>query len=473
MHRLSILGAAACLAVAAVTPAQARNVTLLSNFDPSGASSPYNDVWGYVAPDGREYAFLGADNGTYIVDCTNPAAPAQRAFISGPSGACCRDIRTYGTYAYVVADGVFFGGLQIIDMSDPDNPQLVNTWTGAFQDAHNVSIDTQTGTLYAVGTGQSPIVDLTADPVNPSQIGSVGGGYIHDMQVQDGFAHVARIFNSDYDILDVNDLSATSTLSSTGVNFAHNVWPTRDNNFAVVTTEISGESITIVDITNKRLPQVLTTWRAPPSNSLPHNAYLKDRVVHVSWYASGYRVVDLSDPPNPREVGFFDQSGGSPTAFTGNWGCYPFQPSGTIYLSDMQNGLYCVDAKARSVRFGNDTPGTGGVAPSIHAFGAAYKGNSNFALEMEDAQPSAAFVVLLGVGASPISVGGLNINIDLSLPFIAVPGFADASGNARIPIPMPASAADATLYAQFFAQDAAGAFNFAGTKGLRFEVFAP
>ena len=61
-----------CLAVflGFTTLAQQRlNMTLLSNLDYENRLS---DVWGYVAPDGTEYALVTLDNGISIVDVTDP-----------------------------------------------------------------------------------------------------------------------------------------------------------------------------------------------------------------------------------------------------------------------------------------------------------------------------------------------------------------------------------------------------------------
>ncbi len=56
------------------------NVTLLSNFNPY-PSIGYNDIWGYVDSQGREYALLGTQHGTSIVNVTTPSNPIQVAFI--------------------------------------------------------------------------------------------------------------------------------------------------------------------------------------------------------------------------------------------------------------------------------------------------------------------------------------------------------------------------------------------------------
>mgnify|MGYP003339263347 CR=1 FL=1 len=62
-------------------------------------------------------------------------------------------------------------------------------------------------------------------------------------------------------------------------------------------------------------------------------------------------LLDISQPNNIKEVGYFDTypQGGYNTgfygggAYAGNWGAYPFFPSGRIAAQDMQNGIYILD----------------------------------------------------------------------------------------------------------------------------------
>jgi hypothetical protein len=78
---------------------------------------------------------------------------------------------------------------------------------------------------------------------------------------------------------------------------------------------------------------------------------MKNDMAYISWYKAGARVVDLTDPTDPVEVGFYDthpQAGG---AFNGNWGVYPFRSDDVVYASDRQSGLYIL-------RFTGDFAGT-------------------------------------------------------------------------------------------------------------------
>ncbi|HIE70578.1 MAG TPA: hypothetical protein EYP98_10585, partial [Planctomycetes bacterium] len=110
----------------------------------------FNDIWGYTAPNGDEYALLCSNTGAVVVDVSNPATPIERGYF--PFGSSTwRDIRTFGTYAYVVTEAT--SGFQIIDLSNPNSPVAVGTFgTSVSSHAHNVCIDVANGKLYLVGT---------------------------------------------------------------------------------------------------------------------------------------------------------------------------------------------------------------------------------------------------------------------------------------------------------------------------------
>ena len=442
------------------------HATLLARFESPGQA--YNDVWGYVGPGGSEYAILGTEKGTFIVDCSDPTSPKQRAFFPGPNSGW-RDMRTYRNYLYVVTEGG--GGMQIIDLADPDNPQLLKTWgQSVFSNAHNISIDIGTGLAYPCGTNNGiPIIDLSGDPENPVHIGQYTTTYVHDLCVQDGYAHLGEINNGRYSILDVSRAPNTRTLGSASVNKCHNAWPSRDGQIAVATTENLAGGVSIFDISDKRLP-IRTSLFFTGGFASVHNAYMKDRVCHMSYYNEGYVAVDLSDPTKPRKIASFDTIATSGAGFTGAWGCYPFQPSGVIYVSDRTNGLFLIDTLASSGRYGAGTAGAGGASPSIHTFGSAYFSNQNFKIELEDAAPNANVSLLIGAAQGSAMVLGAEVLIDLSKPALIVNARTDAAGKAVVNIPVT-GAVRSTLYAQWLVLDGAAHSGVAASRGLEFDVF--
>ena len=78
--------------------------------------------------------------------------------------------------------------------------------------------------------------------------------------------------------------------------------------------------------------------------AIVHNVFVKGNLAVMSYYTAGIRVVDITDPTNPVEVGGYDSYPSSDAAaYTGAWSTYPFFPSGKIIIGDMATGLYVVD----------------------------------------------------------------------------------------------------------------------------------
>ncbi|MDX1388704.1 MAG: hypothetical protein R3344_05915, partial [Acidobacteriota bacterium] len=135
-------------------PADNLRAALLTNFDPRALESS-RDIWGYS--DGATHlAIMGKFTGTTFIDVTDPENPVEIGFVQGPNSSW-RDIKTYLHYAYIVTEGSGpLQGVQIVDLSDPLNPTLVNTYTATVQTAHNIFIDTGAGVAYAVDTRLRP-----------------------------------------------------------------------------------------------------------------------------------------------------------------------------------------------------------------------------------------------------------------------------------------------------------------------------
>lgn len=69
-------------AFAQYVPGVNNNVTLLANLD---EYSVYSNIWGYIDPSGNEYALIGHDAGTSIINITDPANPVEVTMIPGPT----------------------------------------------------------------------------------------------------------------------------------------------------------------------------------------------------------------------------------------------------------------------------------------------------------------------------------------------------------------------------------------------------
>lgn len=340
----------------------------LPEFDSSSSGS---DCWGYVSPQGREYAIMGLRNGTGFVDITNPGDPQILAVIPGAI-SLWRDMKVYDHYAYSVTEGLG-GGIQVIDLSQIDSGivTLVDTILEDIEDpffitgsSHNVAIDEESGYLYRCGgRGNGLRIYSLADPARPVFVGAWSERYIHDAQVvtyTDGpyagrqIAFCCSGLNggsveTGLDILDVTDKDNIINLSrliyADGV-YSHQAWLSPDRAYLYLNDEgdEAGFGITtntkVFDVTDLSNPLEATTF-TNGSNAIGHNLYTLGNLIFEANYRSGIRVFDATDPLAPVEKAYFDSYPGNDNpSFNGMWSVFPYFPSGTFIGSDLEKGLF-------------------------------------------------------------------------------------------------------------------------------------
>jgi len=306
----------------------------------------WGNCWGYVDPNtGVEYAILGNENATAIYNLSDPYRPRRTGVIAGPV-SIWKELKVYKNYAYVVTEGSGeLSGLQIIDLANPEAPALVRAYTGAFGTAHTVFIDTTTARCYAMGAnaggGGLRILDL-ADPVNPVLIGNYGDLYVHDAYVRGDTAYCACISSGKLVLLDVSNPADIDTVGITSYPGAatHAAWPTEDGDYVLTCDETSGGHLRVWDVTDPTDMIQVDSYNPNPNASV-HNVCVKGDQAFLSYYTEGLRVLDISDPANVIERGFFDEHPGG-GLFAGDWGVFPYFPSGSVLITDISQGGYLV-----------------------------------------------------------------------------------------------------------------------------------
>lgn len=303
----------------------------------------YGDVWGYTDQEtGKEYALLcvrGA--GLSIIDISK-MPPREVGFAPAPEASVdSKDVKVYEHYAVLINEQA---DAQIIDLSMPADPETVATIplpSGA--GAHNCFVDGDH--LYIVGDhgdGGLTIFDLS-DPNNPEQVGNYDPKYYHDIYVRDTLAYASAIFGGGVDILDVSDKSEVDSVGNVFYenNGAHNAWPSTDGSYLFVGDEVgaAGNWIRVFDISSLQSPEQVGSYIADPE-AITHNFYAHNDILYVAYYTEGVRFVDISDPANPEELGFYETYFGDEYGFNGVWSVYPYFESGKIIASDMEKGLY-------------------------------------------------------------------------------------------------------------------------------------
>jgi len=306
----------------------------------------YSALTGYAASDGREYALLGGFLGTYIIDVTE-APIKQVAFIPGP-GSGWREMKTYGSYAYIVSEGG--AGLQIIDLSGlPGKATLVRSDTTVFRTAHTIA--REGGYLYVNGSnvqaganGGTLIFDVATDPKRPRRVGTWSGRYVHDAQVRNDTMYAAAINDGRLDIIYLG-ADRTSPKFITEINYpgagTHNVDLSIDGRYILTTDEVgtTPKTLKVWDRADIASIEKVADWTMTPGQII-HNVHIFGRRAYIAWYTAGTRIVDISDPRRPVQVGFYDTYPGAAEEYAGNWDVFPYLPSGKLLSSDMQTGLY-------------------------------------------------------------------------------------------------------------------------------------
>jgi choice-of-anchor B domain-containing protein len=354
------------------------------------ASRPVSaaNVWGLVDlnDNNREYAVVGLSNGTAIVEVTDPVNPRQVDFVPG-NPSSWREVKiyqhfvanSYRAYAYITTEAANTG-LQVIDLSGlPDSVSLATTlvdtgsqhtdYVSNINYSTNMALPGATAYLYVAGSnigGGSWRVYSLADPARPQFIRqSPGAGYMHDstsMLITDerttecALGHnpceVLVDFNVDtVDLWDVTDKAAPVLLSSatySDASYTHSGWPSADQRSIFVHDELEEinrglfTQIYTMNVDNLRNPFIEASFQGPDT-ATDHNGYTKGNLLYVSHYRRGLVVFDASEPAQLRELSHFDTflaPAANSAGTDGAWGVYPFFPSGTVVISDINNGLF-------------------------------------------------------------------------------------------------------------------------------------
>jgi len=330
----------------------------LSEF--GGPPRDASDDWGYASPSGREYALIGLRNSAAVVEVTDPFHPV---LIDQVYGADCawRDMRTYGSYAYVVND--CSGGMDILDLSDVDDGtvRVVQRFTDyGLAHAHNMVIDEDHAIAYLLGSnlanGGLLALDIS-DPEHPTMAGEWADTYVHDTYVttypdgpyagrQIAFSLALEAGVVIVDVTDKTNMFEVSRLTYDTLVIAHQGWLTDDRRYFLFGDEGDEGSFGlttttyVVDVQDLANPQIVTTHTNGRCN-VDHDLMINGGLTYMASFGAGLRIFDINDIQNIHEVAYFDTS---PIRWgNGAWGVYSKLPSGIVLLSDIDRGLFVLN----------------------------------------------------------------------------------------------------------------------------------
>ncbi|MYA65017.1 MAG: choice-of-anchor B family protein [Gemmatimonadetes bacterium] len=364
-------------------------VDLLSRLSPRelGAADSIllNDVWGWTDPrTGGEYALVGRMDGVAFVDVTEPHLPRYLGSLAATDGSritIWRDVKVFRDHAFIVAGGAGRHGMQVFDLrqlrevAEPRDFTPSAVYNGV-EASINVAINAETGFAFLLTStggetcgGGAHIVDI-GDPLDPVFAGCFAHpgtgrrltGTTHDAQcvVYHGpdetyqgreiclSANETAI--SVADLTDKRNPNPIATAQYPGLGYAHQGWLTEDHRHFYSTDEMDEMTGTaerqrtlIWDVSDLDDPLLVKEYFAPVGGP-EHNLHVRGDRLYVTDKRAGLRVLDIGDPENPVEAGYFDTTspGADRTRFVGAWSVYPFFESGSVLVSSRTGGLFVV-----------------------------------------------------------------------------------------------------------------------------------
>jgi choice-of-anchor B domain-containing protein len=281
-----------------------------------------------------------------------------------------------------VADGAAEHGVQVFDLrrlrevrGEPVTFEPDFLYDG-IHSAHNIVINPATPFAYVVGAsgggetcgGGLHMLDLS-EPARPvfagcfahANTGRSGTGYSHDAQCvvyhgpDDKYRGREICLGSNETALSISDVTdkdnpvTVAIMNYPNVEYAHQGWLTEDHRYFYMNDEgdepqglVEGTRTLIWDLEDLDEPLLAAEYIAETPDT-DHNLYILGNLMYQSNYGAGLRILDITNPTDPVEVAYFDNSpyGGA------SWSNYPYFESGVVVVTSMNDGIFIVRNKGR------------------------------------------------------------------------------------------------------------------------------
>lgn len=307
-------------------------------------------------------AYIGnEDVNTYgaflVLDITDPANPTLLGKLEGTQHGF-NHLRMVGNYVYAGLDSS--GGLSVIDVSNPAQPQVVTNLNLGYIS----SLEIAGHYAYAVGSGLN-IIDIS-QPAQPAVVGSVSPVcYPQAASVVGNYAYVVGRCSGNLAVVDISNPTNPVVLGTTGLfGPADKIAVT--NNTAFIGT---WNGLAVVDVSNPTNLVTVTNYSygytvrlagnrayvgsgnnllvfdiSTPANPVQigscnlydyiENLDIEGNLVYVANWGNGLTVLDVSNPARPAVVGNYASGGNSlGVDVVGN----------LAFLADAQGGLQIFD----------------------------------------------------------------------------------------------------------------------------------
>ncbi len=283
-----------------------------NEFSEVGAFQTIDDTKDVFVSGNLAYVISRLFDGLRIIDISNPQLPVEvgRLFVQENYVNAYR-IQVENNYAYIAdAEGLAFW---IIDVSTPSNPTVVKKVTSSIYVDDLMVVGT---TAYIANTRRGLRIYDVSDPTAPIEIGHYerSGLDVYGVYVVGTVAYLSGIRGQ---LVTVDISNPTQPIMLDEINLAlplrHQSWRVAVNNNTayLLSGAYEGGSVRLVNVTN---PQDLILGPLYETQYQVQDIAFKDNLAVLStWRNSlstdGLKILDVSNPATPVEVGSYDEGG--------------------------------------------------------------------------------------------------------------------------------------------------------------------
>ena len=267
------------------------NMTIIGELNKGGGAKDIEIV--------GDVAYVLSDSGLNIYDVADPYNTLELGHYYS-DGYLGHSIAVYSDYAFTAADDM---GLKIIDIIDPSNPVLANTYTST----RPAAICIQNNLLFVANwENDFEIYDISNVPLITEVIRFEGDGFSYvyaNNELCFAFAN-----NGSLIVLDISNPEGIAIIGQIDdeeiscVAIDGNYWYTGGSN------GIKGFNSTV------QTEPVLMNHYSETELSFITNMVILDGFIFASDYYIGFRIFEISESSNISEIGR-DEAGGSPLGF--------------------------------------------------------------------------------------------------------------------------------------------------------------
>jgi hypothetical protein len=256
-------------------------------------------------------AYLIRQDGLHMIETADPTHPIELGHYARAAVGYSNDVKLVdagGRRYALIADTP----IDVVDVTDPAAPVLAATIA---ESSHTLFTETRDGkTLAYLGNydGRCAVYDVT-DPRLPIWVASfaTNASILHDLSVDGGIAYL-NAWEQGFFVVDFTSLAAPRQLgvwAPTPIRASHSNWTATvaGRHIALHGEEGYDAHLDIVDV-DPASPSFMTSiasWQTRPWISI-HNLMAFGHKAYLTHYQDGVRVLDLSDPTQPAQLGYYN-----------------------------------------------------------------------------------------------------------------------------------------------------------------------